>query len=338
MPGRPAVGRPADRAIAAGGAVHDVSLAGGLFMRILFTGATGVIGRETVPLLTRAGHLVTAVFRSRDDGRWLESTGALAITLDLFDRSAVEAAVTGADAVVHFATAIPPAARMKHRDAWLLNDRLRAEATAGLVDAAIRHGVARFVQQSVTLVYADGAESWLDETSAIGPPWDALDSALAAEQHVARFTAAGGTGIVLRLSRLYGPGRTSAELVAGVMGRRVPIVGDGRNYVSSLFVTDAATAVAAALEASSGTYNVTDDDPVPAAAYTESLARELGAPAPRRVPVWTARLAAGGAVGLSTVSQRVGHDRFTEETGWVPAVSSVRRGWRRVAADAAKGH
>jgi hypothetical protein len=34
-----------------------------------------------------------------------------------------------------------------------MNDRLRAEATAKLVDAAIANGVERFVQQSITFIY-----------------------------------------------------------------------------------------------------------------------------------------------------------------------------------------
>ena len=40
-------------------------------MRVLFTGATGVIGRWTIPRLIADGHEVRAVARKDDAHRWL---------------------------------------------------------------------------------------------------------------------------------------------------------------------------------------------------------------------------------------------------------------------------
>ena len=64
-------------------------------MKILFTGATGVIGRASLPRLIGAGHEVTAVYRSPDDRQWLEDVGARAIDVDLFDSDVVALAVSG---------------------------------------------------------------------------------------------------------------------------------------------------------------------------------------------------------------------------------------------------
>ena len=44
-------------------------------MKILLTGATGIIGRATVPRLAAVGHDVAAVYRSDADGPWLEGLG-----------------------------------------------------------------------------------------------------------------------------------------------------------------------------------------------------------------------------------------------------------------------
>ncbi|MGD2042188.1 MAG: DUF1731 domain-containing protein [Acidimicrobiia bacterium] len=298
--------------------------------KILFTGATGVLGRAGVPALIAAGHDVTGIARTDSDRAWLEEVGARPLPLDLFDRNAVGDAMGAADTVIHYATAIPAQSAMPKRKSWEMNDRLRATATGLLVDAAIATGVERFIQQSVTLVYADGGDTWLDEDSPVSPPWEVIDSALTAEDHLARFAESGGTAVVLRLARLYGPGPASSEYVAAVAHRKLPIVGTGRNYVSSIHVEDATTALAAALSAPGGTYNMADDEPMTSADYTGVLAQLLGAPAPRRMPDWVARIALGKAAQLLTTSQRVSNQRFRRATGWAPTYSSARAGWHHI--------
>jgi 2-alkyl-3-oxoalkanoate reductase len=90
-------------------------------VRLLVTGGSGVLGRAFGPLARAEGHQVDAPGRAG---------------LDLFDPAAVAAAVSGADAVLHLATRIPSLAQMDEPQVWRENDRLRAEASAILVDAA----------------------------------------------------------------------------------------------------------------------------------------------------------------------------------------------------------
>ncbi len=299
-------------------------------MRVLVTGATGVIGERAIPLLVERGHEVRGVARSEANRIRLHEMGADPVEVDLFDHGAVDAATGDVDAIVHLATAIPPQARMVRRRAWDMNDRLRTEATENLVAAAIRNGVSRFVQESVTFLYADGGERWLDEDSDVAPVWSVLDSAVAAEAHGHRYARSGGDGVVLRLGRLYGPGRVSDEYLEAVRKQKMPLIGDGTNHVSSLHVDDAATAVAHALNVAPGTYNVTDDAPMRSGAVLGALADLLGAPTPRRIPAPIARLAVGRATGLLTVSQRVSNARFKREAGWAPTHPSSIDGWSHV--------
>lgn len=299
-------------------------------MRVLFTGATGAIGEKAVPLLVEQGHEVRGVARSEENRIRLAEMGADPVRADLFDRDSIDTATRDVDAIVHFATSIPPQAAMMRRRAWEMNDRLRTEATANLVDAAIRNGVSRFVQESVTFLYADGGERWLDEDSPVEPVWSVLDSAVAAEAEVGRFTRSGGDGVVLRLSRLYGPGRVSDEYVEAVRKRKMPHIGDGRNHVSNLHIDDAATAVVHALDVAAGTYNVTDDVPSRAGEALDGLAELLDAPTPRRIPAPVAGIALGKAAGLLTVSQRVSNERFKSASGWAPSYPSQIDGWREM--------
>ena len=196
-------------------------------MRVFVTGASGVLGKATVPLLAMAPHEIFAPERNE---------------LDLFDPAAVREALTGIEAVLHLATRIPPASRADEPDAWAENDRLRADASRVLVDAALSDGVAVYVQPSVTFVYPPGE---VDESTPVGAPPERLRSVLVAESEARRFAAAGRTGVVLRLGLLWGPGT----------GHEEP---DDR-YGATLHVEAAARALAAAPRASSGTYNVVDD-------------------------------------------------------------------------------
>jgi nucleoside-diphosphate-sugar epimerase len=198
-------------------------------VRLLVTGGAGVLGRAFLPLARAGGHEVNAPGRAG---------------LDLFDPAAVAAGVRDADAVLHLATRIQPLDKLGQPEAWQENDRLRAEASAILVDAALAAGVTAYIQPTVTFVYPDGQPA-SEETAIREDVPVILRSALAAEEQAARFAAAGRRGVVLRLGLLDGPG-TGHD-------RPNPALG------ASLNAEDAGRALLAALTAPSGIYNVCRD-------------------------------------------------------------------------------
>ena len=197
-------------------------------MRLLITGGTGVLGRALRPLAEAAGHAITMPGHEE---------------LDLFDPAAVGAAVRGVDGVMHLATRIRSLDQISDVDAWSENDRLRADASRILVDAAIAAGAAVYVQPTVTFVYPPDAEA--SEDTPVRDVLPILRSALAAEQQAERFARAGGRGIVLRLGLLDGPG-TWYDQPMGEFG-------------ATLHVGDAGRALLSALTLPSGTYNVCRD-------------------------------------------------------------------------------
>jgi nucleoside-diphosphate-sugar epimerase len=197
--------------------------------RLFVTGGSGVLGRALLPLAEAADHELRAPARSE---------------LDLFDPVAVAEAVRGFDAVLHLATRIRSLDQLDNPEAWRDNDRLRAEASRILVEAALAADVPVYVQPTVTFVYP--RDRPVSEDTPLADVPTILRSALVAEEETARFARAGRRGVVLRLGLLDGPG-TGNE-------RPNPALG------ATLHVTDAARALLAALTVPTGVYNVCRDD------------------------------------------------------------------------------
>jgi nucleoside-diphosphate-sugar epimerase len=290
-------------------------------------GATGTLGRPTVQAMVAAGHEVRGLARSAASATVLRGLGAVPVAVaDFFDAREVHDAVAGSEAIVHLATRIPPLRRMRKRAAWRDNDRLRSQGSSILVNAALAHGIRIYVQQSVTFLYQDLGETVLYETAPVDAAWP-LGSARDAEREASRVTARGGQGVVLRLASLYGPAVPSTrEMMALARWRLLPVLGSGAQYVSSIHVEDAATAVAAALAVPAGIYNVADDEPVTMRAYVAALARSVGARAPFRIPPRLVRPLLGPAGEILARSQRVANTMFRSVSGWTPRYPSVHDG------------
>jgi len=300
-------------------------------MRILVTGATGVIGRRVVPHLIAAGHNVTALVRTPRKRSEIALAGATPGELDLFSRDAVRHAVSKYDAIVNLATHLPQGFRMFLPGAWRTNDRLRRVASRNLVDAALAGNVQVFVQESFAPVYPDRAADWIDETVPIAPV-RYNRTVMDAEASAERFTRAGRTGVVLRFAMLYGPDAwQTRDAIRSVKRGFAPMPGLPDAFVSSISHDDAASAAAAALDLPAGVYNVTDDEPLRRREYFDSLAQMLGVPPPRIPPPWTAYLM-GSLGAMVTRSLRIANRKLRGQSGWSPKLRSMREGWRAMVA------
>jgi nucleoside-diphosphate-sugar epimerase len=306
------------------------SRSNGRRQRIFITGATGVVGRRLVPALVDTGHTVTAVARSPQKAAAIMRAGAAPVVVDLFARDVVRRAVAGHDIIINLATHIPPSsAAALLPGAWEENDRIRRDASAILVEAALSAGVGRFVQESFAPVYPDRGDAWIDESTPIDPV--RYNRTVAdAEAAATRFAERGGAGVVLRFGAFYGPDAFQVrDLVWLVLHGWIPLFGSPEAYFSSISHDDAATAVAAALRVPSGIYNVIDDEPLPRREFANSLALALGVLPPRFPPRWMKRWA--GSIGeMLGRSQRISNRKLRETSGWTPALPSVRGGWRVV--------
>jgi nucleoside-diphosphate-sugar epimerase/phosphohistidine swiveling domain-containing protein len=115
-------------------------------MKIVVTGAGGVVGRGVASRLRDAGHTVVGLARRRPDGWPMTMDFAEA---DIRDAAAVRRAVVGAEAVVHCASAV------SFGSARQLADDVNMGGTANLLDAMTISGSRRIVFVSSAQVYGN---------------------------------------------------------------------------------------------------------------------------------------------------------------------------------------
>ena len=294
---------------------------------VFVTGATGVLGRATIPQLLASGYSVSALSRSEANDAAIRALGAEPVRGDLFDPNSLSRAVAGADAVLHLATRIPPSSEMRRRSAWVENDRIRAEGTRNLVDAALATDAQVFVYPSFAFVYPDSGDAWIDAVSTPVDPIDVVHSTIAAEREVARFTGGNRRGISLRLGALYGSNLPSTSGQLQLARRGISIFGAAPEaFTPTLWIGDAASALLAAVErAPSGLYDVVDE-PVRQRQLNNALAAAAGRRRVLSLPAWLLRMMAGPTAAMFTRSQRISNRRFREATGWAPEVRNAVEG------------
>jgi 2-alkyl-3-oxoalkanoate reductase len=300
-------------------------------MRVLIAGASGALGSRLVPQLIDAGHDVIGTHNSPASAELLRTLGAKPVMLDLLDARAVRKAVLENEpgAIVHEATALADAKFGRNFDkTFARTNELRTKGTDALLAAAREAGVGRFVAQSnANLRYArdGGPVQTEDDPLDTKPVAGAVESRAAINHLDAAVVAAGG--IALRYGFFYGAANDG--LIEPLPKRQFPIIGDGAGVTSHIHLHDAAAATVLALEHDGPTiYNIVDDEPAPVCAWLPVLANALGAKPSRQIPVWLARLIAGGAaVMMGTEARGASNAKAKRELGWTPRYPSWRTGF-----------
>jgi UDP-glucose 4-epimerase len=219
-------------------------------MRVAVTGAAGLLGRATVPVLRGCGHEVVAL--GRDPARLREALGpGDSCRATSYDEGDLAQAMAGCGAVVHLA-----ARRVAPTGAG-------AGAFAGpnlgltrrVLGAAARAAVEVVVLASSISVYSPANALPYSEDQEAVPAGDYGRSKLAAERLGREWAA--GTGrrvLALRLASLVGKDDgTGADRMLAVFldraqsGRPLALWGQGSGARDLLYSRDAAAAIAAAL-------------------------------------------------------------------------------------------
>ena len=194
-------------------------------MRMFVAGASGVIGRNLVPLLVAEGHQVAGMTRTPDKAELLRRLGAEPVVCDVYDLDALLDLVVAfePDLVMHQLTDLPDDAG-RVRELAAATERIRREGTTNLLAAARAAGASRVLAQSI---------AW-------DPPGDGAPAKAALESAVLDVG-----GVVVRYGQFYGPGTYFED--------RLP------RDPPRIEVAEAARRTLLLLEAESGIYEVTEE-------------------------------------------------------------------------------
>ena len=236
---------------------------------VLVTGGAGFIGSHLVDSLVAAGRRVT-VLDDLSTGRWENLAGALdrgvrLHTVDVTDAPAVARAfvATRPDTVFHLAAQIDvrDAVRDPARDA-----AVNLIGTVTLLEAARRHGAARFVLASTGgAIYGEADVVPTPESAPARPASPYAASKAAAETYLELYRSLHGLSTIsLRMANVYGPRQAGGEsgviaifCGAAAVGSGVTIYGDGGQTRDFVFVEDVVEAFLAAGEsAGGGAFNI----------------------------------------------------------------------------------
>lgn len=296
-------------------------------MRIVVTGGAGFIGSNFIRIylrehpgdsilnfdkLTYAGNL--------DNLAGLEgASGYDFLRGDVADIQAAERALTGADAVVHFAAETHVDRSITCAREFVLTNAL---GTLTLLDAARRQGVQRFLHVSTDEVYGSMApgkaacEDWpLEPNSPYAASKAASDLLVRSYWQTHKFPA-----IVTRCSNNYGPCQFPEKLIPLMVtnafeDKKLPVYGDGLNERDWIFVSDHCRALDRVLHSGrpGEVYNIASERTYSNLVIIKRLLALLEK----------------SEELIEYVADRPGHDRryaldiskISSELGWTPSVS-----------------
>jgi nucleoside-diphosphate-sugar epimerase len=253
-------------------------------MRVLVTGATGLIGGALALRLARDGVPVRALVRPTADSGALRSAGVELAEGDVLSPASVRDAVRGCTHVVHLAAS---RAGMGLSAAALHDVNVRG--TEHVAAAAVEEGVERLVYGSTLGVHGFIAGGVLDEHSPIRPNTAYRLSKWLAERALDRVHERTGLQVVVaRISSGVGPGaRAWLPLARGIAEGRLRLLGDGTNAIDLVAVDDLAEGLrlcATAPNAAGRRFVLGSGEPSTVGGFASQIAAALGVPAPQRGP------------------------------------------------------
>jgi dTDP-glucose 4,6-dehydratase len=224
-----------------------------------------------------------------------------------------------AEAVVHFAAESHVDRSIASASVFV---KTNVQGTQVLLDAARRHGVARFIQISTDEVYGTlGADGYFSETTPLAPNSPYSASKAGADMLArAYYETYGMPVLITRCSNNYGPNQHAEKLIPTLMTRArrdesLPIYGDGQNVRDWLHVEDHCRGIELVLESGrvGEVYNIGGHNEWRNLDIAKLILRKLRKPESL----------------ITLVEDRLGHDRryaidaskIREELGWEPQVA-----------------
>jgi nucleoside-diphosphate-sugar epimerase len=284
-------------------------------MRVLVTGATGLIGGAVAHRLKEGGHEIVGLARSEASAAKLLDRGFVAEMGELADPVSLASAVRGVDAVVH-------AASPNDQNAASLDEI----ATRAILEAQRGTGK-RFIYTSGSLVYGSTGDTSATEDTPLNPV-EMVRWRQALEREILAAGAEGVRPVVIRPAWVYGNWGGAAMMMVGAAKEHGAAlhVGDGQNRWSTVHADDLADLYALALErAPAGSVYNGAHGPAPRLVEIARAASELGG-AGGRVAAWPldeARKVLWGFADAIASDQIISGEKAKRELGWNPWRASI---------------
>ena len=275
-------------------------------MRVLISGASGLVGSEVIRQLEVQGHEALKLVRRKptsvNEVEWNPATGFIQ-----------EGIMDTVDAVVNMAGAttgkIPWTSKYKQE---IINSRLDSTRTLVKAMAAAKRRPEVLVSGSASGFYGDTGEKILHETA---PKGTGFLSDLAHEWEQEALKAPTDVRVVLARTTMV----MSRKL--GALGRLLPLIklgiggplGSGKQWWAWISLPDEAAAIIHLIKTPSakGAYNLTAPEPATCGQIVKALANDLHRPSLIAVPAFAMKVLIGeAAVELLLCSQNMSADRL----------------------------
>ncbi|MGH2498005.1 MAG: NAD-dependent epimerase/dehydratase family protein [Ktedonobacteraceae bacterium] len=255
-------------------------------MKVLLTGATGLLGGHLLQELQQRGEQIRALVLPVENAERLVAQGIEVARGDVTDASTLAPAVSGVDIIFHLAGMM--GVNRPLADYRLVN----VTGSENLYRAAQAAGVRRFVHTSSHTVYGLGYGRFLTEKDALRPDSDPYSITKAEGDRLIRRLMLNSSmeTVILRPGTFFGPGdRLHFGRIAQRMkqGKGV-IIGRGDNALPFCYVTDVAQGFLLAAyheKAPGNVYNISNDRPLTQQEIFNAVADDTGGQRPtRRLP------------------------------------------------------
>jgi 2-alkyl-3-oxoalkanoate reductase len=227
-------------------------------VKVLVTGASGFLGSHVAEQLVAAGHQVVALVRRSSNVKFLSGLKGVELAYGAIeDLASVRAAMKGIDGVVHAAGLV----KARGEEEFFA---INVGGTKNLLDAAEAEGAVKrfvFVSSLAAVGPSDDGKPVLGQCEP-RPVTHYGRSKLEAERLVVAAKDQLSV-VVLRPPMIYGPrDNESFAFFQSVSRKFLPYLGDGKNTLSVIYASDAASACLRALESedvvSGSTYFIDD--------------------------------------------------------------------------------
>lgn len=293
-------------------------------MKILVSGASGLIGSALVPFLTTGGHQVSTLVRHRPHH-------ANEVQWDIKNQVLDPQLIEGFDAVIHLAGESIMGRWTEEKKASILESRIQSTRLLVNTFKQLAAPPRVFVCSSAVGYYGDRGELPVSESDAVGSGFLA-DVCAAWESEAVK--AAETTRVVLARTGvvLSGSGGALGQMLLPFQMGVGGALGSGQQYMSWISLDDILRAFYHCLytEELSGPVNFTAPEPVTNKRLTQALASVLHRPALFQVPGFALQLLMGEMADEMLLSSTRALPNRLVSSGFVFQYPDLKQGLRHV--------